>query len=135
MIPSNTEILFALGLNEEVIGVKIMIIIQLKLLEKEKIGGIEFNVEKIIRLNPEIVFAHELAIGIGMKEFNKFAMRESVFVVKNAADFEETYETIETIGKATGKTEEADEIIEDMKAKVDEVVAKKAQLKRKRQFL
>ena len=36
-------------------------------------------------------------------------------------NFEETYATIETIGKATGKTEEAEKIVADMKAKVEEV--------------
>ena len=36
-------------------------------LEKEKIGGMEFNVEKIIAMNPEIVFAHESALGVGFR--------------------------------------------------------------------
>ena len=44
--------------------------------------------------------------------------------MKNAANFEETYTTIETIGKATGKTVEAEKIITDMKAKVEDVLAK-----------
>ena len=64
-----------------------MIIIRKKQLEKEKIGGMEFNVEKIIAMNPEIVFAHESGLGIGEEGFQQ--IRDAgipVFVVKNAAE-------------------------------------------------
>ena len=47
-------------------------------------------------------------------------------------NFEETYATIETIGKATGKTEEAEKIVTDMKAKVEEVLAKTATVENKK---
>ncbi|MGB2873826.1 ABC transporter substrate-binding protein, partial [Psychrobacillus psychrotolerans] len=63
MIPSNTEILFALGLNEEIIGVNDFESYPEEALEKEKIGGMEFNVEKILSLDPDIVFAHESIVG------------------------------------------------------------------------
>ena len=64
MIPSNTEILFALGLDDEIVGVNDYDNYPAEALEKEKIGGMEFNVEKIVSMNPEIVFAHESALGI-----------------------------------------------------------------------
>ena len=47
-------------------------------------------------------------------------------------NFEETYATIETIGKATGKIEEAEKIVADMKAKVEEVLAKTATVENKK---
>ncbi|KAA0955692.1 ABC transporter substrate-binding protein [Sporosarcina sp. ANT_H38] len=125
MIPSNTEILFELGLADEVVGVNDYDDYPAEALEKEKIGGMEFNVEKIVSMNPEIVFAHESGLGTGEEGLQQ--IRDAgipVFVVKNAANFEETYTTIETIGKATGKTVEAEKIIVDMKAKVEEVLAK-----------
>ena len=133
MIPSNTEILFALGLNDEIVGVNDWDNYPEEALEKEKIGGMEFNVEKIISMTPDIVFAHESMLGMG--EAGLQQLRDagiSVFVVKNAADFEQTYETIQTIGQATGKTEEAASIVEDMKAKVEEVVAKTATVENKK---
>lgn len=125
MIPSNTEILFALGLNEEIIGVNDWDDYPEEALKKEKIGGMEFNVEKIISMNPEIVFAHESMLGTsdeGLQQLRDAGL--NVFVVKNAADFEQTYKTIETIGQATGKTEEAEAIVDEMKAKVEEVITK-----------
>ena len=39
MIPSNTEILFALGLNDEIVGVNDYDNYPAEALEKEKIGG------------------------------------------------------------------------------------------------
>lgn len=131
--PSNTEILFALGLSEEIIGVNDWDNYPEEALEKEKVGGMEFNVEKIIAMNPEIVFAHESALGVASGGFQQ--LRDagvSVYVVKNATDFEETYATIETIGKATGKIEEAEKIVTDMKAKVEEVLAKTATVENKK---
>lgn len=131
--PSNTEILFALGLNEEIIGVNDWDDYPEEALEKEKVGGMEFNVEKIIAMKPEIVFAHESALGVASGGFQQ--LRDAgvpVYVVKNATDFEETYATIETIGKATGKIEEAEKIVTDMKAKVEEVLAKTAAVENKK---
>ncbi|MDI2587795.1 ABC transporter substrate-binding protein [Psychrobacillus sp. NEAU-3TGS] len=133
MIPSNTEILFALGLNEEIVGVNDYDNYPEEALEKEKIGGQEFNVEKILSMNPEIVFAHESMLGMG--EAGLQQLRDAgvkVFVVKNAADFNETYTTIEQIGRATGKLEEAQKIVEDMKVKVEEVKEKVAKVETKK---
>ena len=114
-----------LDLANEVVGVSDYDDYPAEAAEKEKIGAMEFNVEAIIALNPDIVFGHESAFGMSEEGYQQ--IRDAgipVFVVKNALNFEETYETIETIGKATGKTKEAAEIIDDMKTKVDEVVAK-----------
>ncbi|MBB4823131.1 iron complex transport system substrate-binding protein [Sporosarcina luteola] len=130
---SNTEILFALGLNDEIVGVTDFDNYPEEALEKEKVGGMEFNVEQIISMNPDVVFANEMGQSSGEEGWQQ--IRDAgikVFVVKNAANFDETYETIHTIGQATGKTEEAEKIVADMKAKVDEVVAKTKDIETKK---
>ncbi|WHT48378.1 ABC transporter substrate-binding protein [Sporosarcina thermotolerans] len=132
MVPSNTEILFALGLNEEIVGVSDFDDYPAEALEKEKIGGQEFNVEKIVAMNPDVVFAHESGLGMGADGLQQ--IRDAgitVFVVKNATNFDETYTTIETIGQATGKNKEAETIVSDMKAKVAETIAKTDKVKAK----
>lgn len=125
MQPSNTEILFALGLNEEIVGVNDYDNYPEEALEKEKIGGLEFNVEKIVSMQPDVVFAHESGLNSGAEGYQQ--IRDAgikVFVVTNATNFDQTYTTIEQIGQATGKTEEATTIVEGMKAKVAEVLEK-----------
>ena len=127
MAASNTEILFELGLHEEIVGVGDYDDYPAEANEKEKIGGQQFNVEKIVSMNPEIVFAHEIGLSTGEAGFQQ--IRDAgipVFVVENATNFDETYTSIETLGNATGKTEEAQEIIANMKSKVEEVLAKAA---------
>ncbi|WP_298468146.1 ABC transporter substrate-binding protein [Psychrobacillus sp. FSL K6-4046] len=133
MIPSNTEILFALGLNEEIIGVNDYESYPKEALDKEKIGGMEFNIEKIISLSPDIVFAHESIVSMaeaGLQQLRDAGVK--VFVVQDAKDFNLTYTTIEQIGRATGKYEEAQAVIEDMKAKVDEIQEKVAKVETKK---
>lgn len=137
MMPSNTEILFELGLGTEVVGVNDYDDYPAEVLDKEKIGGMEFNVEKIVSMNPEIVFAHESGLGTGKEGLQQ--LRDAgipVFVVKDATNFEETYETIEQIGKATGKSAEAKKIVSTMKEKVENIIAKTAKAaKRKTVFV
>ena len=133
MIPSNTEILFALGLDEEIIGVNDYESYPKEALEKEKIGGMEYNIEKIISLSPDIVFAHESIVSMaesGLQQLRDAGVK--VFVVQDAKDFNLTYTTIEQIGRATGKYEEAQAVIEDMKAKVDEIQEKVAKVETKK---
>lgn len=125
MMPSNTEILFELGLADEIVGVSDYDDYPEEAAEKEKIGGQEFNVEAIIALDPDLVFGHESAFGIGEEGYKQLEDAGiPVFVVQNAGNFEETYETITTIGQLTDKQEEAEKVIDEMKTKVDEVLAK-----------
>ncbi|WP_231877243.1 ABC transporter substrate-binding protein [Bhargavaea cecembensis] len=125
MIPSNTEILFAVGAGEAVVGVSDFDDYPKEAQEVEKIGGQEFNVEKIIGMQPDVVFAHESALGVGEEGLQQ--LRDAgltVFVVKNAMDFDETYATIEQIGQLTGHSAEAEEIVSGMQSKVEEIKEK-----------
>lgn len=136
MQPSNTEILFALGLADEIIGVNDYDDYPAEALEKEKIGGMEFNVEKIIELDPEVVFAHNMSYAGSEDGFDQIRNAGiPVFVVENATNFEDTYKTIETIGQLTNKVEEADQIIDEMKTKIEDVLAKVKTLTKKKQYL
>lgn len=133
MMPSNTEILFELGLGEEVVGVSDYDDYPEEAQEKEQIGGQEFNVEAIIGLDPDIVFGHESAFGIGEEGYKQIEDAGiPVFVVKNAGSFEETYDTIETIGQLTDKRLEAEQIIADMKVEVEDTLAKVEEVEEER---
>ncbi len=58
VIPSNTEIAFALGLGDKIVGVSDYDNYPEETKEIEKIGGLEMNTEKIISLKPDLVLAH-----------------------------------------------------------------------------
>lgn len=137
LIPSNTEILFGLGLDEQIIGVNDNDNYPAEAAEKEKIGGQEFNLEQIIALQPDLVVAHES----GLYSFGEEAIAQlesvgiPVFVVKNALTFEETYTTIEQIGQLTGKTSEAADMIASIKEGIADIETKVTELEEKSVFV
>ncbi|WP_339263722.1 ABC transporter substrate-binding protein [Solibacillus sp. FSL W7-1472] len=137
LAPSNTEILFGLGLNDEIIAVNDNDTYPEEALSKESVGGMEFNLEQIISLQPDLVVAHES----GLYSFNEQAIAQlesvgiPVFVVKDAKTFEETYETIEQIGNLTNKEKEAEEMIISIKEGIEEIEVKVADLEEKSVFV
>ena len=136
LIPSNTEILFGLGLDDEIVGVNDYDDYPPEAAKKEKVGSMEFNIEQIIALQPDIVFAHESGMASldgAMDQLEAAGVK--VFVVANASDFNETYTTIEQLGRATGKLPEAQKIIANMKAKVEEIQAKLQDVEPKKVFV
>jgi len=136
LIPSNTEILFGLGLNDEIVGVTDNDDYPVEATKKDKVGGIDYNIEQIVALTPDIVFAHASGMVNSKGAIEQLeAAGVKVFVVADAKNFNETYTTIEQLGRATGKLEEAKKIVANMKAKVAEVETKLEGVKPKKVFV
>ncbi len=133
LIPSNTEILFELGLNEEIAGVSDFDNFPKEAMNKEKIGGMEFNVEKIVGLKPDLVLAHESTAKSaeeGLEQLRSAGVK--VFIVQDAKSFEEVYDTIENIGTLVGKKDQAETIISDMKSDLSTIQEKAKSIKEKK---
>lgn len=58
LIPSNTEVAYALGLGDKIVGRSDFDNYPKEVEKVEKIGGLDFNVEKVISLKPDLVLAH-----------------------------------------------------------------------------
>lgn len=130
LIPSNTEIVYTLGLGDQIVGVTELDNYPEEVKNKEKVGDMNFNVEKIISLKPDLVLAHASSAANAKEGLNQ--LKEAgitVFVVENATSFEQVYQTIQTIGKITGTKEKADEIVQNMKTKVNELKEKAKNIK------
>jgi iron complex transport system substrate-binding protein len=120
--PSNTEILFALGLGDRVVGVsgpfddyppEAMDIQQVA-----GAGGVEPNVEVVVGLEPDLVLNGFL----GGDEW-KARLREAgvdVFSIY-AADFDDALHDIETVGVLTSTEHRAEMIVASMRAGAEEV--------------
>ncbi|GGE55333.1 ABC transporter substrate-binding protein [Priestia taiwanensis] len=125
LVPSNTEILYALGAGEKVTAVTDNDTYPEDVKKKEKVGGMEVNIEKIISLQPDLVLAHNM---------NMFSLKDGiqqlkdakipVFVVEDAKSFDQVYTTIETIGKLTGTEAKAADVVKDMKSRLAAVQEK-----------
>ena len=125
LIPSNTEILYGIDAGDKVIAVTENDDFPEEVAELDTVGDFTVNVEKVISLEPEAVFAHEMMMGSSEEGLNQ--IRDAgipVIVVPNAGTFDETYETIEMIGEVMDKNAEADQIVEDMKTKVADIEKK-----------
>jgi iron complex transport system substrate-binding protein len=127
LLPSSTEILFALGLDKEIVGVSDYDNYPKQALQKEKVGAQDLNVEKILALKPDVAFLdeyHSTNASDTIKQFESAGIK--VVIVGSKSSFDQVYETIDMLAKATGTTEKAEEIIAGMKKKVEDI-KKKAQ--------
>ncbi|MFJ7726870.1 ABC transporter substrate-binding protein [Neobacillus sp. NPDC097160] len=134
LLPSNTEIAFALGLGDEIIGVSDYDTYPKEVEGKERVGGQEFNVEKILSLKPDLVLADSTMIGAAGGRIDQLRDAGITVAVIPASDsFAEVYDTIRLIAQATGTKEKADAIINQMRTKVAEIVAKVSHIQEKEQ--
>ncbi|WP_309090022.1 ABC transporter substrate-binding protein [Domibacillus sp.] len=130
LAPSNTEIVYELGLGEEVVGVSDNDTYPEDVKNKEKVGGMEFNVEKIISLKPDLVLAHDsagAAAETGIQQLRDAGI--DVLVINNAASIDEMYQSFELIGEATGTTAEAETEVKELKAGFADLEEKAASIK------
>lgn len=121
-VPSHTEILFTLGLEEHIIGVSEFCDYPVEALDKEKIGGYKtLNTEKIIELNPDIVFVY----GEGDEEAIGLLESSGITIARfEPESIQEVLDTIVMIGEMTGKETLAEEVVVELSQKTDEVLAK-----------
>lgn len=126
--PSNTEIVFALGLGDEVVGVSgDFDDYPPEARSIEHVGGAgEFgekpNLEKVVSLRPD------LFLTIAGGEDWKARLRElgvAVFTI-NGTDFDDLLNDIRTVGRITGVPERAEELVRQMSARASAVEARVA---------
>ena len=122
LAPHNTEILFALGIGDKVVGVTTYCDYPEEAMKKHKIGGFkEFNLERIIELEPDLV----LAYGSGDEKENKILRQAGIKVLGFMPEnIDEVIADIKTIGKITGSGAEAETVTLAMKTKRDEILDK-----------
>lgn len=119
LAPANTEIVFALGKGDNLVGVTTYCDYPAAAKVKEKIGDFANpNIEKILSLSPGVV----LATG-GIQEEVTKKIKESgiAVVVVDPKSFSELYADIEKVGKLIGAEENAREVINEMKKTVKNV--------------
>jgi ABC-type Fe3+-hydroxamate transport system substrate-binding protein len=109
VVPSQTELLFDLGLNEEIVGITKFCVHPEELVKsKIKIGGTKnLNLEKIRSLKPDLILAN--------KEENKRSeieelMKDFPVWISDVKTLEDALNMIESVGEITGKQSEAKSI-------------------------
>ena len=121
--PSITEILFALGLGDKVVGVTMFCNYPPEVLKRVSEGKITIiggyttpSLEKIVELNPDLVIGHNLLSPDFISKLEEANI--PIIIVETAKSLEGIYEDIELIGKACWADEAAKELIERIREKI-----------------
>lgn len=117
--PSETEVLYALGLGERVVGVDQWSDFPEEAKSKTKVGDMNVNVEKIISLKPDLI------VGVQSMSKDTFKalrdLKQTVFTAEPKT-VGQVIERIETIGLITNRQDAAQQVFAAMKAECQQVV-------------
>lgn len=118
LAPSNTEILFALGLGNRIVGVTNYCNYPPEATTKTSVGSYnEPNIEEIIALEPDLVLAteeHET-------EMPQLESRGITVVGLNPKTIDEVLACITLVGKITGMEDEAASLTADMQERINAI--------------
>jgi len=122
LAPSNTEILYALGLGDKVVGVDQYSNFPEEATKKEKVGGFsDTNIEKVVGLSPDLVLAtsiHQKTIVPALEA------RNLTVVILQPKDLAGVAENMRMIGKLAGVRDKAETEAKNFQTKLDKVTAK-----------
>lgn len=119
LVPSQTELLFDLGLDDEIVGItKFCIHPENKCRKKTKIGGTKnLNLNKIHSIQPDLI--------IGNKEENEVHQMQQLMLqrpvwVSDVKTLDDAYEMMLVVGEMVGRSEKAGEIVSGIKSSFSE---------------
>ncbi|MFC2003253.1 helical backbone metal receptor [Chloroflexota bacterium] len=120
-VPSITELLFALGLEERVVGVSDFCNYPEAVKAKPKVGGFyNPSIEKIVDLSPDVVLTNgeveNLVTGLDSLGIT--------YVVLYPEDIGGIFYDVELVGRVTGTESKARELTKDMEERIAHVVAR-----------
>lgn len=123
LAPSNTEILFAIGAGEQVVGRDDFSDYPAEVQSLPGVGGGfgDYNLEAIVDLQPDLILAAEINTPEQVQALADLGI--TVYLLSNPTTLEEMYENLELIGRLTGKSEQANRLIETLKGRVEAVDA------------
>jgi len=126
LVPSLTELLFHLGLEDQIVGrTKFCIHPKHKVRSAAKIGGTKnVHIDKVLALSPDIIIANkEENTKVDIEELQK----HSSVLLTEIADYGTALEAILTIGKETNKKAEAELLIEEIELRFRDLKQGEAQ--------
>jgi iron complex transport system substrate-binding protein len=125
LAPSNTEILFALGAGDKVVGRDEVSDYPAEALALPTVGGWSgFSAEAIVALKPDLVLAAEINTPELVAELESLGL--TVYYLSNPKTLEELYVNIEIVATLTGR--DATKLTDSLKARVAAVDEKIAPL-------
>lgn len=125
LLPSNTEILFAVGADDQVVGVTSFCNYPPEATTRQQVGGItnrSLSIETIVALEPDLV----LASGSQDKIIPPLEQAGLTVIALKPATLTDIYANIELVGSVTGHLDQATTLTTNMRRRVETVSAKVA---------
>ena len=120
--PSNTEILFAIGAGDRVVGVTEYCNYPPAAKTRPKVGGVStVSIEKVVALNPDLVIGCSLN---GKDTFKRLEELGIPVLGLNPKNISGILADIELVGRVTGEESNATNLVTAMKSRLDAVRAK-----------
>ena len=134
LAPSVTEMLFALGVADRVVGVTTLCDYPPEATAKEKVGDVLApSLERIVALAPDLVI---ISTATQLEMFAKRLVELGIplYVVK-ANRLEDVLQTLRHLGDLTGERERAEALVRSLQARIEQVVERTQHLPRPRVLL
>ncbi|MBB5149961.1 MULTISPECIES: ABC transporter substrate-binding protein [Ureibacillus] len=129
--PSNTEILYELGVGDKVIGVTEYDKWPEEVQHVEKVSDITtVNVERVVELNPDVIFAYITGGEEQLEQLESIGLK--VFVIKPANSIDDVYGDIQQIAQVMGVEEKGNELVEKIKEQFAVIKEKTASIEQKK---
>lgn len=127
--PSNTEILFALGLAKRIVGVTDWCNYPEPAKKLPKIGDISpMNIERVLALQPDLVVADVMNGKESVKRLSELGIP---VLALNPNSFQDILTAIRFIGEATGRSQAAEELVKQLGATMEQVRRRGAAVKKR----
>lgn len=118
--PSNTEVAFALGLEDRIVGVTEFCNYPPEALEKDNVGGFSTpSIERIVELEPDLI----LASTIHEEEVPRLEELGISVLVIESSNLLELYTSISLVAEITGVPARGEELIASMQQRIGAVEA------------
>lgn len=126
LAPSNTEILFAIGAGQQMVGRDELSDFPAEAADVASIGSTfgPLNTEAIVALKPDLILAAEVNSPENVKTLEDLGL--TVFWLANPTDFDGLYANLLTVGALTGREAEAQTLADSLKTRVQAVTDKTA---------
>ncbi|WP_210617072.1 ABC transporter substrate-binding protein [Mammaliicoccus lentus] len=122
LIPSNTEILYELGLGDKIVGVSTVDDYPKDVKDKKQFDAFKLDTEALMKAKPDLILAHESNKSTQEKDLKKLTdAGVKVVYIDDANSIKEMYQTFKQVGKVTGKEKEANKLVDKVKNDIEKV--------------
>lgn len=122
LMPSNTEILYKLGLGKHVVGVTTVDDYPAQVKKKEKFDSMNLNKEQLLKAEPTIIFAHESARPQQEKVLGYLQKKGiKVVYVKDAETLQQIDDSIMQIAQAASVEQKGQKLSDDINQSIQHI--------------